>query len=96
MMQGDMMMDLTGEGSGKRPVRAPRRKTPDTTIDWVQAQTGAVRILLCEQRGHDWHIAGPIETVQDKPAAMLECSRCEARGFHWVPVRLLRKGGLAL
>lgn len=95
-MQMDFIQAAGGGDNGKPVPRARRPARPDTTIDWVQQETGAARIMLCERDGHDWYIAGPIDMVQEVPAAPLRCTRCDKGQYSWIPKRLLRKGGLVL
>lgn len=55
------------------------------TLDWVTEQTGEEGGSVCEHRGHVKVVVGEPKVVDGHLAAMMECTRCGLRGFHWIP-----------
>ena len=57
----------------------------NTTIDWVEMQTGRAGPSMCDRIGHAWVALddAPVP-VQGLPACWHRCSGCGARRFLWM------------
>lgn len=56
-----------------------------TTLDWVEAQTGIAGPSMCKRVGHVWEcIDDAPRVVHGKEAGWHECTRCGAHRFLWL------------
>lgn len=67
-------------------MREAERSARDT-VDWVEELTGIPGPSACQRAGHDWarDTSDMVRVVYGRPACSVRCSRCGARGFHWLP-----------
>ena len=56
----------------------------EATFDWVERETGDPYRHPCAE-GHAKVVVGELKEVNGHLAAMMECTRCGLRGFHWIP-----------
>ena len=66
-------------------MREAQRSARDA-VDWVEELTGIPGPSACRRAGHCWERdIAYVRVVYGRPACPVRCSRCGARGFHWLP-----------